>query len=91
MKAAALSERGRAEEELLKAKSQVRLEEVSPGHGLLLAAPTRERGWRGWAPAERERGTGVPGAQKRQTAHSSTPSGPPQRARAIQPRGGEGV
>lgn len=29
-KAAALSERGRAEEELLKAKNQVRLEEVRP-------------------------------------------------------------
>lgn len=38
MKAAALSERGQAEEELMKAKNQVRLEEVSP----LLAAPTRE-------------------------------------------------
>lgn len=30
MKAAALSERGQAEEELIKAKNQVRLEEVSP-------------------------------------------------------------
>lgn len=31
VKAAALSERGQAEEELIKAKNQVRLEEVSPG------------------------------------------------------------
>lgn len=30
VKAAALSERGQAEEELIKAKNQVRLEEVSP-------------------------------------------------------------
>lgn len=30
VKAAALSERGQAEEELMKAKNQVRLEEVSP-------------------------------------------------------------
>lgn len=33
VKAAALSERGQAEEELIKAKNQVRLEEVSPRPG----------------------------------------------------------
>ena len=33
VKAAALSERGQAEEELIKAKNQVRLEEVSPWPG----------------------------------------------------------
>ena len=32
MKAAVLSERGQAEEELIKARNQARLEEVSMGH-----------------------------------------------------------
>lgn len=55
MKAAVLSERGQAEGELIKAKNQARLEEVSPrpwpcegpAHCPLHPEGGRLRGWRG--------------------------------------------
>lgn len=47
VKAAALTERGRAEEELIKVRSQARLEEVRTGPELFLPAPVGRK-WFGY-------------------------------------------
>lgn len=72
-KAAALSERGRAEEELMKAKNQVRLEEVRPrpGKGRPCSRCPLEAG----PGLQREMGSGVRGGGRRGDGSSRVQAG----------------